>query len=303
MATTNNRIKLPQASVINGVDAGGLMSASIQAGFENVLQSAPDGLQVATVDREVQFVRGSIVTQDWVEMVNLLTGTVGSYVFYERKSGVAGATGWIKHTLTAPVIHSVRITQSIRGFITCSFDFECRFAAETTTLNDAWVITDSQAAPTYIAAARGGYRVQTTVHGATSIYHVTAFEFAMAIRMVKACNDADLGYTCVDADLEAGIACGGSITCQDGSITTSQLLANKLLVAAKADLVITCTQSQGATAKVLTIANTAFTSQNENASPSSDFTPFALPFLVANDPSTPLTVAGDNKIITIANAT
>ena len=125
----------------------------------------------------------------------------------------------------------------------------------------------------------------------------------MAIRMVKACNDADVGYTCVDADLEAGIACGGSLSIQDGSISESQLLANKLLVAAKANLVITCTQSQGATAKVVTIANAAFTGASENAAMSNDFTPFALPFLVANVPGTPLTVAGDNKILTIADAT
>jgi hypothetical protein len=89
MATVNKRVGLPQAVTINGVDAGGAMVARIQEGYDNILRSAPDGLQVPVKDKEAEYVRGEIVTQDWVEAVNLLTGTVGTFVFYERKSGVA----------------------------------------------------------------------------------------------------------------------------------------------------------------------------------------------------------------------
>ena len=37
MATINKRVGLPQATVINGVDAGGAMVARILYGYENVM--------------------------------------------------------------------------------------------------------------------------------------------------------------------------------------------------------------------------------------------------------------------------
>ena len=64
MTTVNNRLKKPQALVINGVDAGGIMTARILMGFDSRIASAPDGLEVPLSDREIQFVRGTVVTQD-----------------------------------------------------------------------------------------------------------------------------------------------------------------------------------------------------------------------------------------------
>jgi len=162
MATVNERVGVIQASVINGIDAGGTMSARIEAGYDEIIESEPDGLEVPISDRGAQFVRGTVVTQDWVKAVELLTGTVGSYCFSERQSGVAVDTGYIKHTITNPVIHNVRLDFNKGGYATAAFDFECRAADDAKTIADMWGMLDDQAAPTYVAAARGGWRVQST---------------------------------------------------------------------------------------------------------------------------------------------
>jgi hypothetical protein len=299
MATVNKRIYHPQAMAINGIDAGGAMTANINCGFDNILRSAPDGLQVPLRDREVQFVRGTIVSQNWIEAIALLTGTLGTYVFYERKSGVAEAAGYIKHTITAPVIHRIALAITKGGYATVSFDFECRAADPTKTIADMWAMTDSQNAPTYIAAARGGYRVESAVFATTiNIYHVTGFNFAIALPLVKECNDADIGYTCVDALLD-GLTANGSISFQDATITATALLALTLVTHAKGTLILTLTQGQGAADKVVTVAGVEFDNAGQNSSANAPFTEFTVNFEVANDPTTQLTLTGTNKIITI----
>jgi len=303
MATVNMRVGLPQAVTINGVDAGGVMTARIDAGHDNVMYSSPDGLQVPAKDKEIQYVRGTIVTQDWVEAINLITGAVGTYIFYERKSGVAEDTGYVKHTITAPVIHRMTINFAKGGYATISFDFECRAADETKTIADMWALLDSQAAPSYISAARGGFRIKSAVHGADpndiDIYHVTAFDFTLTLPLVRACNDADIGYTCVDARLN-GLTAGGSISFQSGEITGAILTCQELIAASAADLVIVVTQSQGGGDKIITIANVDFNNVAGSSDVNAPFTGYTASFDVANDPDTPLTLDGTNKIITIA---
>jgi len=305
MVTVNNRVGIPQAMVINGVDAGGAMSAAIVEGYENTIRSAPDGSQIQVMDREVQYVRGTVVTQDWVHLIDLLTGTVGTYVFYERKSGVAEATGYIKHTLTNPVIHNCRINLAQGGYGTATFGFECKAADETKGITDMHGITDDQSAPAVISSARGGFRIETskfsTGGGIINIYHTTAFDFGLALPLVKACNDGDVGYTCVDARLD-GIAAGGSISFQDTSISAGALLCQQLLVHARDQLELTVRQSQGATSKDITILGAIFGSGNLNSDVNAEFTDYNMPYEISNDPSLPLTLAGTNKIITIADA-
>jgi len=299
MATVNKRVYRPQAMAINGVDAGGAMSANIQEGYDNVLRSSPDGLQVPLRDREVQFCRGTVVTQDWVEAIALLTGTLGTYVFYERKSGVAEASGYIKHTITAPVIHRINLAITKGGYATVSFDFECKPADPTKTIADMHAMTDSQNAPTYIAAARGGFRVVSAVFATTiNIYHVTAFNFTIVLRLVKECNDADIGYTCVDALLD-GLTANGSISFQDATITAATLLAQMLVTHAKGTLILTLTQGQGSAAKVVTVAGVEFDNAGQTSDANAPFTEFTANFEIANDPTTQLTLAGTNKIINI----
>jgi len=302
MVAVNKRVGLPQALVINGVDNGGAMTARILAGFENIMRSAPDGLQVPVKDKEIQYVRGTIVTQDWVEFVNLLTGVVGTYIFYERTSGVAEATGFIKHTITAPVIHRASINFTKGGYGTVSFDFECRAADETKTIADMWALLDTQAAPTYISAARGGFRVVSAVHGVDpndiDIYHVTAFNFTLTLPLVKACNDSDVAYTCVDARV-SGLTAGGSISFQGGEITGAILTCQELIAAAKANLVVTVKQTQGGANKVITIAGVDYSGIGSSSDVNTPFTEYTANYDVANDPDVPLTLAGDNKIIAI----
>ena len=159
MATINKRVRRPQANVVNGVDAGGMMTARIQKGYDEIVRSAPDGLQALILDRVAQFCRGDIASQDWVHAIELLTGTLGTCVFYERKSGAAELTGFVKHTLTAPVIHRIRLSYKQGQYATVAYSFECRAADETKGFADMHAVTDDQAAPTYISAARGGFRV------------------------------------------------------------------------------------------------------------------------------------------------
>ena len=303
MVTVNKRVGLPQAGTINGVDAGGIMTARIDAGFDNIIRSAPDGLSPPVQDKEIQYVRGTIVTQDWIEAINLLTGAVGTFVFYERKSGVDEATGFVEHTITAPVIHQITITLTKGGYATVSFNFECRAADETKTIADMWALLDGQAAPAYISAARGGYRIVSAVHGTDpndiDIYHVMSFNFTLALPLMKDCNDSDVAYTCVDARVD-GLTAGGSIGFQSGEITGAILTCQELIAATKANLVITVKQGQGAANKVITIAGVDFSSISSPSDANNPFTGYAANFDVANDPSTPLTLAGDNKIIAIA---
>ncbi len=308
MATVNKRTSNPQASVINGIDTGGTMSASITEGFENKMQSAPDGLTLPVKDKEIQFCRGVVATQDWAVVISILTGTLGTYVFYERMSGVAEANGYIKHTITNPVIHNVRFSLTKEGYAVATFAFECRAADETKGFADMHVPLDAQAAPSYIAAARGGFRIISTTHGTggstINLYHITGFDFTITLPLAKACNDADIGYTCVDARLD-GMTAEGSIGFQDSEVTGGATKSQQLLAAAKGPLVLTVAQGQGAANKVITTANVDFDSVGGNAANSArgtNYTGHTAAFDVANDAGTPLTLAGDNKIITIANA-
>jgi len=302
MATVNKRTGQPQAVVINGVDAGGAMSARISCGYDTIARYAPDGLQAQISDREAQFVRGTIASQDWIHAIALLTGTVGTLVFYERKSGVDDAAGFIKHTLTAPVIHRFRLRVTKGGYAVVDFDFECRAADPTKTIADMWAMTDSQPAPTYVSAARGGVRIEACVHGTggstITVHHLTAFEFGIAMQLVKACNDGDISYTCVDARAE-GLAADGSITFQDSAVTASALVCQQLIAAARANLVLTLRQSAGAADKTVTIAGVVFNSANSDGGAEKDFTDYTAAFEVVNDITTQLTLAGTNKIIAI----
>lgn len=301
MATVNKRIYKPQAMVINGVNQGGLMQARIQEGYDTILRSSPDGLQVPLVDKYTAFCRGSITSQDWVEAYNLLTGTLGTLVFYERKSAVAEATGYIKHTITNPVIHRISFSLNKDGYATVTFDFECKAADEAKTFTDMHAPTDSQNVPTYVTAARGGMRVISTLHAALAVYHVTAFTFNMALKLVKDSNDGDLGYTVVDALLD-GLACDGSITFQDGSISTAKLLAQQLMAAARGSLVLTVRQGSAAANQVITIAGVDFTTIGVDSDADADFNSHTANFIISNDTTTQLTLAGVNKILAIAAA-
>lgn len=188
MVTTNNRSKRIYNVAINGVNAGGAMSADINTGFEQNMSTEPD-------------------------------------------SGGAEATGYTKHTIVNPVIHKINIDLTggkNQRFFAATVEFECKAADETKGFADMYFPTAGQARPAYVAAARGN-RVLTTVHGATSIFHLMSLNFRLALKLDKESNDGDVGYTAVDAELD-GMQVGGSISFQDMGVsgTPAVLLSGKL---------------------------------------------------------------------------
>lgn len=309
MATVNKRVSTPQATTINGIDVGGVMTANLSNGYDSKAKSAPDGLGGPSLkDKYGAFVRGSITTQDWATMISLLTGTLDTYVFYERKSGVAEATGYIKHTITNPVIHSVSMSIQSGGnnttYATVTFEFECKAADETKDIEDMWPQEDSQAKPTYISAARGGLRIVSAIHGTgvdeINLYHATGFSFSIKLPLFKESNDGDVGYTCVDARTE-GMQCQGSVNFQDASIVAAQDVATQLVKATAAALVLTVRQGQGAASKLITINGVDFDNASRSPSAQAPYTGMAANFDLANNTTTPLSIAGTTKIITIAD--
>ena len=302
MATTNYRVGQPQALTVNGVDAGGLMSARIQAGYDEIVRTAPDGLAGPPIsDRLAQYVRGTITTQDWIEAINLLTGSLGTKVFYERKSGVAAATGYLKHTITNPVIHRIALGFRKGGYATCAYDFECKAGDPTKTIADMWTPLDGQAAPAHITAARGGYRLASIgLMSAPTInpYHCTALDLSISLNLVKESNEDDVGYTCVDARLE-GMPVTGSITFQGSNVVSGGLVAQNLIMAARQSLGFKVVQSGGAARKEATIAGVQFTGFEKTSDANAPFSEFRCDFELCNSVGTPLTLDGANKILTL----
>ncbi len=294
----NQRTHKAQAATINGVSAGGLTTVNITKGYDNVISSEADGLEIPLVDKEIQFCRGSVTTQDITQAINLLTGEVGTFVFYEMESGVAT---YVKHTITNPVIHQVSFNIAKGGYATCSFNFECKAADATKGFADMHTVLREQASPDYVAANRGGHRVKTLALSTVNILHVTGISFSLALELSRACNDSDIGYTVVDAILQ-GYQPGGSIAFEDSGPTAAQDLSADILSAARGSLVATIAMAQGATDKVITIAGVESTQCSQSSSSSGGFTTYEGSYIVTNNTMTPLTLAGTNKIITIANA-
>jgi len=304
MVAVNKRTRTPQAFKINGIDNGGAMTAEIEMGFDQRLRSSPDGLQVPLQDKYTEYVRGRITTQDWSTAIGILTGTVGTLVFYERNSAVAEATGYTSYTITAPIVHRIGLSLRKDGYATATYEFECLAADETKGIDDMFVPLPAQAAPTYIPAARGGYRVASAVYStltsAVNIYHVTSFDFTLATRLLKESNDGDVGYTCVEAVLD-GLEANGSLAFQDMEAAGTPVLlkAQQLLIAARDQLVLTITQGGGGAAKTLTLLGVDF-DHIGGRSNSDGYTEQTIDFQITNDVTTQLTVAGTNTIIAVA---
>lgn len=305
MATVNNRIKVVQAVAFNGVNANGAMSLACQAGYDKVLRSDPDGIGgPAIIDKFAEFCRGAYASQDWTGFLSVLTAAVSSFVGYQRKSGVPEATGYLKHTIVNPVVHRAVLNQTLDSYMHAAYSFECRAADETKGFADMWTQEDNQAKPDYVAAARGGHRISAAVFTpdsgspvSISIYHLTAFNLSIEMRLDKYCNDADVGYTAVDAEAD-GLTANGQIGFQDAAVSAGQLTAQRLLSAGRGTLELTAVQGGGAAAKTITVAGVDFEALDSNATPR-DATGFMLRYNIANSAAQPLTLAGTNKILTI----
>ena len=280
---------------INGVAAGGLMSASIQCGYDDIITAGADGYSFPEVDRLTQFVRGTIQCQDWVDVLDVLKGAVGSYVFYERESGLAT---WTKHQINDPYIHSASFNLTHRGRGNVNFGFECWASDTGIGFSDIWKRTTGQALPAKTLAYEPSVEITAGAHGATTFYHTLNLSLNINSQPTRASHDGDVGYTAVDL-VWGGVPISGTLAIQDSN-TMLTLLGN-----AEANLVFTVKQAQGAANKTLTIKNVLFTNMGSTSSAGPGYTPYTLDFVVNSDQAIPLgydtdkPFAGDTAAITI----
>jgi hypothetical protein len=306
MSTVNVRARIVRHCIFNGVDAGGSMSADIEAGYDNSLRSEPDGLGGPPLEEDfLEFVRGRYGTHDWIHLIDLLVGTPGTLTCYERKAGCAEAAGYIKHTILGPVIHTAELAITQDQFAITTAAFECRPGDETKGFAAMFTSADAQNAPdTYMAAARGGWRIVSAVFtpdvgDAITIYHNTAFQFRVALTVDKKSNDGDVGYTQVDLIEESG-QYGGSIAFEDTAIASSLVTAQRLVAAGRGTLVLAVRQGAGAADKVVTVAGVKFRQMAKSSGTKT--AGHTCSYAITNSTATPLSIAGTNKIITIADA-
>ena len=274
MALTNNRrlhAVMESAANINGVTIGGFVSGTIFEGYENMVASPADGLTFPTVDRFTKVVRGTLTCQDWTEVLDVLAGTVGTYVFYQKESGAATYT---KHTLTAPVIHSATINIPVRGMASATWSFQCRPAANTDDFSNMWTKLAAQEAPTPATSART-VNIEGGTHDGDTINHVTGLTININGGLAVAPGDGDLTNTAVDV-IWGGSPVTGNLATQD--YTMGQLLlANGL-----ADLAITLTSAKGVADKTLTIHNCFFLSNDASPQAGPVYDGHNMPFVVSS---------------------
>jgi len=295
---SNTRTTVLRGFTINSVGAAAALTASIQAGYDEKVYSEPDGLALPIRDRASQFVRGTVSMQDWTKAIAILTGTLGTLEFYV---GESGADTFQLHVLANPIIHRLRLDLRQGQYGSAQFDFECRFDDAATTIKDVWTVDAAVAAPDYVAAAFGGWRFVSAALGLATIQHITALDFTLTVPIFKASNDSDLGYTAVDRIL-SGLRAAGSLACQDSEVAESEALKlADLTDAARGSLVVTARMHGAAADKVLTFAGCEIDAVRSNPT-TRPYTEHSIDFELTNDQTTQLTLAGDNKILTIANA-
>ena len=303
MATTNNRTKKVLSPILNGITAGGTIEIALQYGWDQTIESAADGLETPLRDKSGQFLRGTFQSTDWSLIISILTGTLDELVFSVRDSGVDEATGYTEHTIVNPVVHNVSLSIRKDQHATITAAFECRFASEVATLLDVWSQSAGQSKPDTAVPAVGGHRILTTTFtpasgSAINIYHVTDFNFNLALQLSRECNDGDLGYTCVDAFYD-GMTVGGSLGFQDNFLATGTL-GQRLILANAGVLVLSVKQGQGDAAKTVTINGVDWGTASHTAANNNNYNPNSLDFGIANDPDAPYTLLTAPKLITIA---
>ncbi len=291
---TNSRTYSPSRPVINGVSVGGLTSVAYEEGFDNKIESSGEGQAFPTKDRRGQFCRGTISCEDWVKMLSILTGTVGTFVVYER---ISGAATFIKHTFTNPVVSAVSLTVSNNKYSAITANFECRAADGTKTIVDMHKVEAAATLPDVVAAEYGGYEINSVVLGSLAITHVTGLTFNMSATIIKSTGDDDLAYTAVDR-VDDNLAVSGSLSFEAGFASTS-LISQQMLIASAADLVVTVKKAGGTAQKVLTIKSVSFENNSGNAQGKGHTTNSAN-FTISG--STTLTLTGDTAAVTIADA-
>jgi len=274
MALVNKRLLHAQfrqsdaaTDTVNSVDVGGLVSVSLQAGFDDIITAGYDGFSMPEVDRLTQFVRGTVNTQAWTLILDILAGTVEKYFYYERESGTST---FRMNSFRKPYIHAASINLTHRGRADCSFSFECQASDVDIGVSDLWITSDAIAlaqAPVAIAYS-AGLEIMTCTHSA-AIYHTLGFSMNIGGQLSRASADSDVGYTAVDIGW-GGQAISGTLTIQDSDRMIT------LLTEAKQDLILVIRQAQGAAFKTLTIKNVIFTSLDSTSNSGPGYTGYTL---------------------------
>ena len=295
---------LTTTAVINGIAAGGLVNGTIDYGYEDILTTPADGTTFPEVDRLTQFVRGNITSQDWVNVLAVITGTVSSYIWYERESGLATVC---KNTLLNPVIHQAGITLTHRQHATCNWAFECKAADDDDGFAALFAADTGAVLPAAVTPSTRGLEILALAHGGSlDIYHVQQLQWNLQATLTRGSGDGDVGYTAVDR-VWGGQPLGGSITIQElNAAGADAKAAMAILAAAEGDLVATVLTSQGGANKTLTLKNVVFTTSQQNLDSSGAYMSTTINF-VQNSPAaerlglgTDSPMTGDIAAISIA---
>ncbi len=279
----NTRLFHARDSSIVGIDAGGLMTANIQAGYDDILTSPADGNAVPDTDRATKFIRGTMVTQDWVEMQNIIAGVGDEIIFFEKEST---KNTYTRNTLTGVHVHNATLNLAHRGYGTMSIAFECQFDVGDKFI-DVWARDTAVAAAALpdLTAARGT-EITDAVHS-VAMPHILGLTLNMAGQLATASHDGDEGITAVDV-LYEGTPITGTLTVQDSETVLIRLDDTSLVT----PLVLTIKQSAGAAVKTITIANCVFTGLGNSSAAGANYTSYAMDFYVHGDTiGTPLTIA------------
>jgi hypothetical protein len=258
MATNRTRQVIHGSTLnINGVSAGGLMSANIDAGFDSIIRASHDGLSFPVNERLIPYVRGSITCQDWEKVISVFNGTLGTYTFYEALSGAAT---YYPHTITNPVIHSFSLNLLNGGYSSVTWNFECKPADGTKTITDMFASGAAAAKPAYLASQRA-VKIVSATH-VSAIGYVTGATVNFTSNLLREMSDGGLGYTTVEAAEPYNIT--GSVTFQNNDVASSKQYLTLLLTGAASDLVIVMKDSGLGGTATLTIKNVFFTTGNAN---------------------------------------
>jgi len=269
---------------INGVSSGGLVLAEVKAGYDTVLTPTYDGLLFGLPDRMIQYVRGSISSEDIESAINVLNGTLGTYTVYEKEWGLSTYT---KHVITNPVIYALALNYVEAGLSTVQWLFECKAADGDKTCKDMCVSTATQEKPAYLGSDRAT-RITGVKHGEVAINHVKEVTVNMAGLLLKDSSDGDIGYTAVSAE-RWGIT--GSVRFLDAAVAESVQKNIDLLDDSVGDLEVTMLDFGGGGSAAHTIANVLFTEVSANKGGDGKIQEFTADFVVTDDTETPLTLS------------
>ncbi len=267
----------------NGQDAGGLMSANIDAGFDNIINPTHDGLIFPIPEKLIPYVRFSVQSQDVEQAIAVFNGASDDYTFYTKETGLAS---YDMQVLLFPQIHSLDINLVNNGYSSCSWSAECKPVDGTKTHKDMWASTINTEKPAFLSSNRAVKIV--SVVGTSTITHVMGVTFSLNATLLRESMDGALGYTQIEME---NYTAGGSVTFQDTTVATSTLLAVKLLNDAVANLTITMKDSGLAGTATYVIKNVTYTNITTNRDDSGNYVSHTANFIVSDNSGTPVTAA------------